>query len=87
MHLNGLTARGVVTGCKEPNSNLNVLTRKSQNIKDKHADQPGTNCHTLPQSCVASVEQPWIDITGFQKSVLYICIVYICICKTLFAVL
>ena len=55
MHLNGPTARGVVTGCKESDTNLNILTRKPQNIEDKYADQPGTNCDTLPQSCVASI--------------------------------
>jgi len=76
MHLNGPTARGVVTGYKEPNTNPNVLTRKSQNIKGKYADQPGTNCDTPPQSCVASVGQSWMDITDFKKSVLCVCITY-----------
>jgi hypothetical protein len=68
--------RGVVTGCKGPNTNLKVLTRKVQSIKNKYADQPATNCNTLPQSCVASVEQPWMDITVFKKSILCICILY-----------
>ena len=76
--------RGVITGCKEPNTNLKVLTRKSQNIEDKYADQPATNCNNLPQPCFAAFEQQWMDITNFQKSVL--CIYIMCI-KMLFAVL
>jgi hypothetical protein len=46
---------------------MSTPTRNSQNIEDKHADQPLKTCDTVPHPRVASIEQPWLETIDFQK--------------------
>ena len=60
------------SGCSTHTTDLDVLTRKLQNVKDKHVDHSAKKmCTKITHSCVASVDLPWFGTNLFSKMYVY----------------